>query len=157
RAARLGARGSRARKPELRRRRDHRRHRRPGPALHAPSGALESLHDAESASLHLLGVDSAGRRRARDVRRPRGAHGAETDRTLRARAARSARPLISSACTRFTGRIASWPFAPRRRMPHRAGPALDGAPWYAPCSVETAEDTKSMLKNIAKIVAFAAV
>src|SRR5215813_9152093 len=43
------------------------------------------------------------------------------------------------------------------RMPHRAGPVLDGLPWYEPCSVETVEDTKSMLKNIAKIVAFAAV
>ena len=50
---------SRARQPELRRRRDHRRRRRPVPVLHATGGAARSLLDAEPAPVPLLGVDAA--------------------------------------------------------------------------------------------------
>ena len=61
------------RESQLRRRRDHRRRRRSVPVLHAAGGAARSVLHAESAPLHLLGVDAAGRRRARHVRLLRGA------------------------------------------------------------------------------------
>ena len=51
--------------PNYRRRRDHRRRRRPVAALHAPGRAPRPVLDAEPAAVHLLGVDAAGRRRAR--------------------------------------------------------------------------------------------
>ena len=87
RAVRAGLPGSRPRaqrprpggaggaQPELRRRRHQRRQRRPAPALRTPRRAPEAVQDADRRRLPLLVVDAAGRRRARDVRAPRGPRG----------------------------------------------------------------------------------
>ncbi len=61
------------RQSKLRRRRDHRRGGGPVPVLHAAGCAARSVLDAEPAALPVLGVDAAGRRRARHVRLLRGA------------------------------------------------------------------------------------
>ena len=68
--------GSRARQPELRRRRHQRRSRRPAPAVHPPRRALVAVLDAAAGRLPLLRLDASGRRGARDVRLPRRSRGA---------------------------------------------------------------------------------
>ena len=94
----LGARpgGRRALQRELRRRRHQRRRRDPVAALHASRRPGLAVHDAATGRLPLLGVDAARRRRARDVRLPRGAGGtavgSRATPTRTDRPARAARP-----------------------------------------------------------------
>src|SRR6185295_11036376 len=65
--------GSRAGESQLRRWRHHGRRCRSLPVLRASGGAARPVHDAASASVPVLGVDPAGRWRARNVRLLRGA------------------------------------------------------------------------------------
>src|SRR4029077_9622158 len=88
--------GSPGGKPELCRRRDHRRGRRPDAVLRPGGGATRSLFDAESARVPLLRIDAAGGRRPRHVRLLRGAKRAAKPRpaTRRSPSARGPEVLI---------------------------------------------------------------